>query len=118
MADHPDLLIAIPSLSRPAAERWTVSMHRGNPWRVVFRHFIAGKLDLDHTAHWDGHWSAALPDTVPAQLAAKAHRILRHRAGRPGAPEPTPSERLGSIRRHLAATAAVKAGRSRRLVGA
>jgi hypothetical protein len=51
-----------------------------------------------HLAGWQGQWLAPLPASVPTELAARAHRVLRHRAGRPGGPVADPMARLAEIR--------------------
>jgi hypothetical protein len=101
-APHPDLMICIPPLrERNARERWTVAMQLGSqgaPSTARFLHRVDGAVMTNHLAGWQGQWLAPLPASVPTELAARAHRVLRHRAGRPGGPVADPMARLAEIR--------------------
>lgn len=64
-------------MGRRAPERWTVKLWRGEPCRARFIHTKGEKLVVYGLEWADGLWQQALPDAIPAPLAARAHRNLR-----------------------------------------
>ena len=98
---HPDLIIAIPGIQRFADQRWLVHLWCDEePCRANFRHYISGRIDVNHQAEWAaGGWVAPIPVEIPPKLAARARKeLLRLNRRSKRLVAPSPVDRFASAR--------------------
>jgi hypothetical protein len=102
-------MISIPPTRRPTDQRWVVLLWR-NPPQAHFNLYREGRIDVEHIAEWSPEgWLRPIPSTIPATLAARAHRHLRQLQRTPEAN--TTGDRLARARRYRRQRAATTTSR-------